>query len=237
MREELLWGGVRLQTGDQFPLGTDSVLLADFAAFAREARIADLGCGCGAVGLMLLAKDPSQRVTGVELSPEAAALARENAARSARSDRFTVLEGDLRRYRALLPANSFSGVIANPPYFPAGSGRASRTLESARSETSCTLMDLCRCASWLLRFGGAFCLVHKPERLAELCCVLRACRLEPKRLRLARHRANAAPCLVLLESRLGGRPGLVWQDDLILFNPDGSESAEARRIYHREDAR
>jgi tRNA1Val (adenine37-N6)-methyltransferase len=235
MREELLWDGVRLRTDGSFPIGTDSLALADFAVFRPDDQIADLGCGCGTLGLLTLAKYPSALVTGIEISPQAAALARENAASSRLSGRFTVLEGDLRRYRELLPANSFSGVIANPPYYPESAGRASRSLPGARSEQSCTLFDLCRCASWLLRFGGSFSLVHRPERLADLCCALRECRLEPKRLRLVRHRAGAAPSLVLLESRLGGRPGLCWLDDLILYNPDGSESAEARRIYHRED--
>jgi tRNA1Val (adenine37-N6)-methyltransferase len=232
MSEERLPGGIRMETGGSFPLGTDSMVLADFAAFSPGSRVADLGCGCGTLGLLLLAGEPSLRVTGVELDGAAARLARENAARSALEGRLSVVEGDLRAYRTLLPANGFDGAIANPPYYPEGSGRVSERHPGARGERTCPLPELCRCAAWLLRFGGSFFIVHKPERLADLVFTLRLCRLEPKRLRLVRHHPGANASLVLMEARLGGRPGLRLENDLFLFDPDGSESAEYRRIYH-----
>ena len=88
---------------------------------------------------------------------------------------------------------------------------------------------------WCLRFGGSFFLVHKPERLADLMVFLRAARLEPKRLRFVRHSAASAVSLVLLEARLGGKPGLQIEPELVLYGPDGSESAACRRIYHRQE--
>lgn len=77
-------------------------------------------------------------------------------------------------------------------------------------------------------------MVYKPERLTDAMCCMRRYALEPKRLRLVCHRADSAPNLVLLEARRGGRPGLKIESDLILHDADGSESAEARRIYRRE---
>jgi len=232
MSEEILPGGIRMETGSSFPLGTDSMVLADFAAFSPGARVADLGCGCGTLGLLLIGTESSLRVTGVEIRGDAARLARENAARNQLTEQLSIIEGDLRAYRSLLPANGFDGAIANPPYYPEGSGRASFRHAGARSECTCPLLELCRCAAWLLRFGGSFFVVHKPERLADLFCTLRLCRLEPKRLRLVRHHFGADASLVLVEARLGGNPGLRLENDLILFDPDGSESAEYRRIYH-----
>ena len=52
---------------------------------------------------------------------------------------------------------------------------------------------------------------------------------------IVRHRAQSAVSLVLLESRLGGRPGLRYEPDLILYGPDGSASADCRRIYHQQE--
>ena len=51
-----LWpGGPRfVRSGAGFALGTDSVLLADFAAQRRARRIADLGCGAGVLTVLLL---------------------------------------------------------------------------------------------------------------------------------------------------------------------------------------
>ena len=92
---------------------------------------------------------------------------------------------------------------------------------------------LCAAAAYLLRTGGSFCLVHRPERLSELFVCLSAHGLEPKRLRLVCPREGSAPSLVLVEARRGGKPGLVIEPALLLTDADGKESEEVRRIYHR----
>ena len=233
MYQETLWNSVTLlQPEDQFRLGTDSVACAAFARFSHGAAVADLGCGSGAIALMLLASDPSLQVTGVELQPEAARLAQENAARSGLN--CTVLEGDLREIRSLLPAGSMDGVISNPPYFPVGSGPGGPRA-AARSEQTCTLAQLTQAAAWLLKFGGSFVLVHRPERLADLIWELRCQKLEPKRIRLVRHHAGADANLVLIAARRGGKPGVMLEPELLLFTPDGQETAETRRIYHHQE--
>ena len=234
MHQETLWNGVILRQQDaQFRLSTDSVACAWFAGFPSRSKIADLGCGSGAIALMLLASDPTLQVTGIELQPEAAAMARENAANNPVT--FTALQGDLRAIRTLLPAGSMDGVISNPPYFPIGSGKSAEgPLALARSEETCSLAQLCQAAAWLLRWGGRFVLVHRPERLADLIWELRTQNLEPKRLRFVRHKASGPVSLVLLEARKGGKAGLCYEPDLVLFDENGSETEEYQRMYHKE---
>lgn len=226
---EVLWNGITMKDGP-FPLGTDSVACAWFAAFPHGSKICDLGCGSGAISLMLLAADPSLHLTGIELMPEAAKLAKENARDNGLD--FSVIEGDLRKIRTLLAAGSMDGVISNPPYFPVGSGAAG-TMPQARSEQTCSLDQLTAAAGWLLKTGGRFVLVHRPDRLADLICCLRQQRLEPKRIRFVRHRVQCAVNLVLIEARKGGKPGLSYENDLILFDHTG-ESEEYKRMYHRD---
>ena len=236
--EEILYGKYRMKVcGSQFRLSTDSMVLADFIRVPANSRVLDLGCGCGALDLLLLGREDRLQITGVELQAEAAETAAENLRSSGFSDRFSVISSDLRAHRSFLSANSFDAVISNPPYYPPSSGQTSAepALAIARSELYCTLPDLCRCASYALRFGGSFTLVHKPERLADLICALRAEKLEPKRIRFVRHHAESPVSLVLLEARLGGRPGLQYEPDLVLFHPDGQETEAYRRIYHQED--
>ena len=228
---EVLWNGVCMEDGP-FPLGTDSVACAWFAKFPKGSKICDLGCGSGAIALMLLADDPTAHVTGIELMPQAAAIARENAAANKVS--FTVIEGDLRHIRDHLPAGSMDCAVSNPPYFAVNSGFAAKgLLAQARSEETCTLSQLCDAAGWLLKTGGRFVLVHRPERLADLIFSLRSAGLEPKRIRFVRHRAEHPVSLVLLEARKGGRPGLSYEPDLIFYDADG-ETTEYRSMYHRE---
>jgi len=234
MSQEILWNGVRMENPkESFRLGTDSVVLADFAKPAKGAKVCDLGCGSGAISMMLLANDPSLCVTGVEIQPELAALADDNG-KSNGFSRFTAICGDLRNIRELLPANGFSCVVSNPPYFPADSLLPQdASLALSRTEITCTPDDLCAAAKWLLTSGGSFALCHKPERLADLIFSLREHNLEPKRLQFVRHSEKSKRSLVLIRSVLDGKPGLDICDDLILYNSDGTPTEDCRRIYHR----
>ena len=234
---EELWGGIRMQySAGQFQLSTDSMVLADFCRDAGG-RGLDLGCGCGTLGLLLLGSGAAGSVCGIEIQPEAARQAEENARRNGLADRFSVVCGDLRQAHAQIPAGSFDFAVSNPPYYPPGSGRLRKedSLSLARSELCCPLDALCAAAARALRWGGRLYLVHKPERLADLMVFLRAARLEPKRIRFVRHRAGSSVNLVLIESRLGGRPGLQYEPDLFLYEQTGELSAEGRRIYHLQE--
>ncbi len=233
---EQLWpGGPVLRQAAHFRLGTDCVLLADFVRTGAARRGIDLGCASGAAMLLLLARTDKLHMTGIELVAEAAELARENMAANGYASRSAVVTGDLRRCRELFPAGSFDLVVANPPYYPLGSGAlpADADRAAARGETSCRLDEICAAAGWLLHTGGAACLVHKPERLSELLVGLTAHGLEPKRLRLVCRQAESAPSLVLVEARRGGRPGLQIEPPLLLRNEKGEESEELRRICRR----
>lgn len=230
---ETLYNGYVLHCPeDCFPLSTDSMICADFARFPKGSAVADLGCGCGALSLLLLAQDPTLRVTGIELQPAAVRAARENAVQCGGS--FAVMEGDLRNVRELLGAGSMDGCISNPPYFPPGSGKqAEGIMGKARSEETLSLAQLTDAAKWLLRTGGKFTLVHRAERLTDLVWELRSRGLEPKRLRFVRHCPQSAVSLVLLEAVKGGKAGLVCAPDLILHDEYGHETEEYDRIYHR----
>ena len=234
--EELICGKYKMQIpSSQFSLSTDSMVLADFARLKKGARVCDLGCGCGALGLLMLARDDTLSVTGIEIQEIPACFAAENA-RVNNLAQLSVLPGDLRSFRTLLRADSFDAVVSNPPYYPPLSGAVceNEALAIARSELFCTLRDLCQCAAWCLRFGGSFFLVHKPERMTDLLFCLREQKLEPKRLRLVRHHPDASASLVLIEARLGAKPGLTLENDLILFDASGAKTADYLRIYHEE---
>jgi len=229
-----LWpDGPLFAQAEHFRLSTDCVLLADFVQSKGAKRGIDLGCASGAIALLILSKNEKINMTGLELLPEAAELARENMAANGLSGRSTMLCGDIRNHRELFRTGEFDLVVSNPPYFPVGSGSVSPNAgrAGARGELSCTLEDICRAASFLLRTGGSFYLVHKPERLSEVFVTMTGFGIEPKRLRLVCHNAASAPNLVLIEGRRGGKSGLRIEPTLILHEPDGSDTEETRRIY------
>lgn len=218
-----------------FPPGTDTFVLSAFPRLKPRMRVCDLCSGTGLLGLLLLQRQPELTVTGVELLQSAAALGTRTAAVNRLEGRLAVRVGDIRRIRELLPPAGFDLVVCNPPYYPTGAGRLpeAKARRAARSEATCTLAEVCAAASYLLPWGGRFCLVHKPERLADLCCTLRSAGLELKRLRPVCFKAGNAPSLLLAEGRRGGRPGVKTLPPLVLQNPDGSPTEELDTIYFR----
>ena len=235
--EALRPGGLRFVYGNgQHPPGLDSFLLASLPRLKAGWKVCDLGCGTGLLGLLLLQRRRELTVTGLDIQPEAVRLGKLAAAENRVEARLFFRLEDLRK--TALPAGSFDLAVCNPPYFPPSAGPLPKgeARRTARTEETCTLEDVCRAAGRLLRWGGAFCLVHKPERLTDLLCALRGEGLEPKRLRLVSLRPERAPSLLLLEARRGGKPGLAVEEPLILENPDGSPTAELNRIYFREEA-
>ena len=185
-----------------FPLGGDTLALGEFAAIKPRWRVCDLGTGSGALLLLLVRRvEGTLSLTGVELDARSAQTARENLAANGLDGE--ILTGDLREN--LLPAGAFDLVISNPPYFPVDSGKSAGP---ARSEEFCSLDELCATAARLLKNGGRFALCHRPERLVDVLCALRARDLEPKRLKLVSHSPAHPPSLLLVEGVKQGKPGL-----------------------------
>lgn len=211
-----------------FPLGMDSMVLADFVRLRAGWRIADFGAGCGLLGLLLCGSVPGCTVDGIELqeAPHRAAL--ENIRRNRLDGRLSSTQGDLREAVLPLPPGAYDAVVSNPPYFSAVPGGSPE-----RTELSCPLPALFDAARRALRFGGLFFLVHRPERLTDLIWEARRCRLEPKRLQFVRHRQGTPASLVLLACRLGSAPGLQTEPDLVLYDADSKPTPACRRIYHQ----
>ena len=80
---------------------------------SENGRILDMGCGSGVLGLTLAAARPHWQVTLADVSPDALALARENAASLGLANA-SFTESDL--FSAL--GGTFDGIVANLPYVP-----------------------------------------------------------------------------------------------------------------------
>ena len=226
---EYLPKGLILELTDgAFPLSTDSVLLAHFVKIPRNARILDLGSGCGTLGLMLCAKDETCDVTGLEISETAHLGALENIRRNGLSSRLGSICCDLRNLPAEYAGN-FHCCVSNPPYF--SGGPASAATPTARRDDLCAPDQLFHTAAKALRYGGDFFLVHKPEKLAQLIACGAAVSLEAKQLSLIRHKEGGPIALILLQFRKGGKPGLQIHE-YCLFDSHGKPTAYYKEVYH-----
>ena len=145
--------------------GTDAILLADFSTPSRGETVCELGTGCGAVALRLCAEGDAAAVHGVDIDPDAIALAQMGADVFDGTPKPTFAVADWAQPATVAPAGSFRRVVCNPPYFPPDSGGVSEdaAVRRARHELPETLNDVCRAAAWLLQFGGRFWRLRYPQ--------------------------------------------------------------------------
>lgn len=228
-------GFVMEQDAKYLKLGTDSMLLSEFAKVRKRDKVCDLGCGTGAVSILFAARHPEISLCGVEIVEGAAELAKKNIVHNKIEERMQVYNMDLKDVQDRFEAGSFDAVVSNPPFMQMGGGipTGREELLCARMELCCTIDDVCRAASYLLKFGGGFSLVYRPSRLSDLFAALLKYNMQPKRMRLVQDTVSAEPSLVLLESRKGGGSGIKLLPTLILKDECGNESEETRRIYQR----
>ena len=229
---EYLENGVAVVVSPAHTFGTDALLLADFAAPKQNTRACDLGTGCGILPLYWKSRGLCSRIDGVELQADAVSQFARGILHSGVSGSVFAHCADLRDLKGVLAFGAYDLVTMNPPYKAAGAGIKSEAAHAqiARHEIYCTLDDIAKTAFKLLKFGGRFCMCIRPERLAEALAAMEKQRIEPKRLRLVAKNKDCPPWLCLLEGRSGGKRGMTVLPNLFLYEPDGTESEELRRI-------
>ncbi len=224
---------LNLIVSPEHTFGTDACLLAAFALPKKNEAVLDLGTGCGVIPFWWRSRGV-ERVTALEIQPAAVEML-QRSCRLSEERNVDVVLGDLRDARALFSAGRFDKVTMNPPYTKEGHGlqSAEDADRTARHETSATLPEVAAAASYLLRFGGSFCLCLRPQRLTDAFFALRNAGIEPKRLRLVAKNAESAPWLFLLEGKKGRAPGLTVEPTFCMYGPDGNLTEEARRISNQ----
>lgn len=228
---ETLANGTPVYITKDHRFGQDALLLAHFCGVRSRESVCDLGCGCGIIALRWHDRGHRGPCLAVELSPEAAALAR-RAADETGAAHITVRQCDLREAGALRPYAQTCGLVAcNPPYFTGGILSPSPARAAARHAISCTMEDVCAAAFLLLRDGGRLCVCQRPERLADVLCAMRAARIEPKRLQFVAAHSAKAPWLVLAEGQKNRARGLRVLPTLITARANGAPSRKMLEVY------
>lgn len=218
--------------------GTDAYLLAAYLSGGAKKRAADLGSGTGVISLLCQSRDKFAHVYAVEVQESFASLIEKNAKDNQLDDKITALHADLRNIRPSDTDGELDCVFANPPYMKADSGKRNQHDEKfiARHEVFGTVEDFCACAYRLLKHGGKFCTVWRPDRLTDLLCALRANRLEPKVIIFIHAYPSAPPSMVITEAVKGGASGNKLYPPLYLSSSledskNSILSTDAQKIY------
>jgi tRNA1(Val) A37 N6-methylase TrmN6 len=79
----------------------------------------------------------------------------------------------------------------------------------------------------MLKYGGSFAVVYRPDRLIDLIDALRCAKLEPKRMTYVHANESSEPSMVLIEAKKGGKCGLKLTKPLFIYkNTDNKEYSE-----------
>lgn len=228
-----------IQKDKCFKFGTDAVLLADFAKNMRAKRCMDLCTGSGIVPLLLSAKTKTERFDAIEIQTDIADMARRSMEYNGLSERIFVNCGDLKNASQIYGKRTFDAVTCNPPYMKYGTAVKNEIDAKliARHEVMCNIDDVISAAADLLNVGGKLYMVHRPSRLADIFCGMRKYKIEPKRMRLVSPSAGKEPNLVLIEGALCGGRELRIEPELIVFDENGNESEELKKIYGNRDTK
>ncbi len=237
--DDLQYKGLKLiQKKDGFCFGVDAVLLSHFAQVAKNSKVIDLGTGTGIIAVLVAAKKGPERVVGLEIQHDMADMAARSVELNALSERVSIVQGDIKDAVRIFAAASFDAVVTNPPYMEKGGGLLNPADVKAisRHEILCTLEDIVSVASRLMKPGGKFSMVHRPQRLADIIYHMRSYSIEPKQLRFVHPSPGKKPNLLLISGTKNGKAELRVQEPLYVYDSTGRYSKEIDEIYSRDTA-
>lgn len=215
-------GRLLIQNSKVFCFGTDAVLLANYARVNPGDKCMDLCTGNGIIPILMEAKTKGAHFTGIEIQEISARLAMRNVRLNNADDKISILWDDVKNAAAVCGAGVFDVVTVNPPYMNENHGlvNPSEPKAIARHEILCSLEDIIRQASGILKFKGRFYMVHRPQRLVQIFELCRRYSLEPKRIRLVYPYAGKNANMVLIEAVRGGNSQLTVEPPLVVYNDD-----------------
>lgn len=224
-----------IQKKDGLTFGTDAFLLASFIKSAPRKFGVELGSGTGIISLLLAERKKLAKITAIELQEDFSALTQRNAELNSLDRVISVINADATQLRADDIGKEADIVFSNPPYMKINSGKRNQADSKfiARHEVCGNINGFCEAAFRLLKHGGKFYVVWRPDRICDLFYALRVNRLEPKLITFVHADAQSEPSMALISAIKGGASGSVTSAPLILYN-DASHtqmSEDAKKIY------
>ena len=222
-----------IQNSKIFCFGMDAVLLSSFAVAKEGDKVLDLGTGNGVIPILMEAKTKAAHFTGIEIQDINVDMAIRSVAFNGLENKIEIMQGDIKEASCIFGGASFDVVTSNPPYMNENHGLVNPDSHKAiaRHEILCTLEDVIREASKVLKDKGKFYMVHRPQRMVEIYETLTKYKLEPKRIRLVHPYVDRAANMILIEAIKGANPLLKVEQPLIIYEQEGIYTEELYKLY------
>ena len=227
-----------IQKKDGLTFGTDAFLLASYIKPQRNCVAAELGCGTGIISLLLSARNKFSYIHAFEIQEDFCSVTQRNISLNSLDKKMICKCTDVRDIASKDTDGEVDAVFSNPPYMLTDSGKrnASDAKYIARHEVCGSINDFCAAAYRLLKHGGKFYCVWRPDRMSALFSALTQNRLEPKVMTFVHADTNSEPSMVLISATKGGAPSMRVTAPLILHEVSSSKGSrlltpKAQKIY------
>ena len=221
-----------IQKKDGFKFGTDAVLLSDFAKDIVSKNTLDLCTGTGIIPFLLYGKSKTKNFSGIEIQQEIAEMAQRSVKLNGLEEKIQIIRGDLKDAVKIFGKRKFDLVTCNPPYFRSSVHNEQDAKTISRHEVLCTLEDIIRVSSELIKTTGRLAIVHRPNRVSELLYLMTKYKIEPKRMRFVHKTQNEPPVLVLVEGLYGAKSDVNVMKPLIMYDENSNQTEEMKEIYN-----
>lgn len=222
------------QDNSCFLFSLDSVLLANFVTIKlNDKLIIDL-CSGNAPIPMLMSFRTDARIFGVELQKKIYELGVKSIQENNMSNQICLYNEDVKNITRVFGAGGADVVTCNPPYFKYQEGslvneNAEKSI--ARHEVKINLEEIIKNSSYLLKNGGTFALVHRPDRLIEIIYLMKKYNIEPKKLRMVYPKFDREANIILIEGVKNGKTGLKIMPFLVVHNDNDEYSLEIKKMF------
>ena len=226
------------QNDDYFAFSLDSVLLANFVTVKlSDKKIIDFCTGNAPIP-MLMSFRTKARIFGVELQKEIFDMGVDSIVENKMNDQIELINLDVKNIDSVIDAESMDVVTCNPPYFKYKDDslvNENDVKSIARHEVMLNLEDVLKSARYVLKNGGTFAMVHRPERMIEIINLMQKYNIEPKKIRLVYPKMDKEANILLIEGIKNGKTGLKVMSPLFTHNEDGSYVDEIRMMFGGND--
>ena len=206
-------------------------LLADFAQLLPDQKVLDIGTGCGIIPILIVFREPTLKVTGIEIQDASAESAEKNI--STNKMEIKIVHDDFLDWAQRVDIEQFDLIVSNPPYRKINSGRTNPDPGKAiaRHELKLSLPSMLDKAQPILKKGGHITLAYPPIRLQETLAELESRKLIPSRIRFIHGNQNAEAKIFIVDAIKEKKSDLIVDSPLYVYNNDGSYSKEMQEIY------
>lgn len=226
------------QDDDYFAFSLDSVLLANFVTInLNDKTIVDFCCGNAPIP-MLMSFRTKARIFGIEVQKEIYSLGKSSVEDNNMENQIELCLGDVKKIDSLFDSECVDIVTCNPPYFKYKKNsliNENEVKSIARHEIMLELEDVIKSAKYILKNGGTFAMVHRPDRMIEIINLMQKYNIEPKRMRLVYPKMGKDANILLIEGIKNGKMGIKILSPLYVHNEDGSYVDEIREMFGDDD--